>query len=66
MYTLISVWEVSLCVWYSFSNLLYVNLNTDQDPSQLEKHSLLHCHSLWRCGGVGLRLENVQEHLSCI
>lgn len=54
----------SLCVW--LHSLLYVYLDVDQDPSQLEKHSLLQGNSLRWCGGVGLCLENVQERHSCL
>lgn len=49
---------------YSFSDLRHLLLDVDQDPSQLEKHSLLQRHSFRRRGGVGLRLDNVQERHS--
>lgn len=62
----VCVWGVSLSVRYSFCNLPYVYLNVDQDPSQLEKHSLLHCRGLRRCGWVGLCLEDVQDRHSGI
>lgn len=54
-----------VCVWdvghgFFFSNSVYIFFDVEQDPSQLEEYSLLQRHCLWRRGGVGLCLENVQ------
>lgn len=51
---------------FAFTNHFLLCFMQNQDPSQPKSHSLLQGHSLRRCRGVGLCLENVQECHPCI